>query len=359
MTRYNGNVVAYGSGGQWNVYVDVTDDGANTGGTTNVHYTYGLHFNTSISDSSNSVSWTDSWGSGSANNHTFSGSSAADYVVGGATNAATIQYGGGTSVSFHLTATGLASGGTGPSTVDVSYPLPARTPSAPGAPGTPGGSSPTSTSATVSWGASGTNGTAVTSYRLQVATDAGFTSLVYNSDVSSTSTVVSGLTRNTTYYARVYANSAASNSGWSGTGNFTTSSTVPDGMAAPTPSNIQPDGATFTFTAPNNGGSPITGYTLQVSADSTFVSGVTQYTPSSSPAVVSGLTPGTTYFARMKASNVNGISGSWSPSASFSTLSGADTRVAGVWHHAKGFTRVSGTWRQLKSWKNVGGTWRL
>lgn len=124
MAVYNGNVVGYGNGGRWYVQLEVTDGGGNIGTSTTVTYTYRVVFLNSIVDSSNTINWSDPWGSGSANNYAFNG--AGTYTIASHTSAAGIQYGGGNSLHFRLYATGMASGGTGPSVVEIDYPLPAR-----------------------------------------------------------------------------------------------------------------------------------------------------------------------------------------------------------------------------------------
>src|SRR5665647_158914 len=157
MTRYTGNDVAYGSGGLWHVWIDVTDDGSNTGTTTNVHYTYGVYFNGNIADDLTAVNRSDYWGAGSNDGYYCSGSGN-HTVAGPATNAAPIQYGGGNSIHFHMDAGPLHYTGGGTSSVVFDYPMPART-------GTP------PTSATVP-GAPGTGASAITSHGAWIAVSA-------------------------------------------------------------------------------------------------------------------------------------------------------------------------------------------
>ncbi len=93
----------------------------------------------------------------------------------------------------------------------------ATTASAPSAPTATAGTSVTDVSFSANWGAVGT----ATGYRLDVATDAGFSSFVTgfnNLDVSNVTTYsVTGLTENTTYYFRIRAYNGGGTSGSSNT----------------------------------------------------------------------------------------------------------------------------------------------
>lgn len=267
------------------------------------------------------------------------------------------SYGGGPSFTFNGEITGIyLTSGANP-TISVNFTLPARPASAPGVPGTPGASEVGSSSATISWGASVANGTPVTSYRLQVGTSSGFAvGVVHDTTANNLSRAISGLNRNTTYYARVIANSAAGNSPWSATRAFTTLATAPDPMAAPSVSAVYADSATLAFIAPNNGGSPITSYALQVSTVADFSSGVLSFSPGASPFTVTGLQAGLLYYARIRANNAMG-SGGWSPSASFTTLSGTWAIVAGAWTKVRVHARPTGSWGSARAWKRPTTTW--
>jgi hypothetical protein len=74
------------------------------------------------------------------------------------------------------------------------------------------GSSGVSASPTFTWNAS----TGATAYELQVANDAGFTSLAWDqANISGTSFTVSGLIKGATYYWRVSASNSGGSSAWS------------------------------------------------------------------------------------------------------------------------------------------------
>lgn len=127
----------------------------------------------------------------------------------------------------------------------------------PAAPATPTFASVTATGFTVNWAAV----TGATGYRLDVATDSGFTSIISGySDltVAGNSQAVTGLTANTAYHARVRAVNATGTSANSTTASQTTAQIpAPVAIAA---TNVAPTG----FTANWNAVSGATGYCLDV-----------------------------------------------------------------------------------------------
>lgn len=219
-------------------------------------------------------------------------------------------------------------------THNISTLVPARAGTVLGAPTGFGGVVQGPTSIAYSWGAPASSGIgpAATNYWLQVALDPGFASLVYNAWVGNTGAVtVGGLTRATTYYARVLDANSVGNSAWSGTIGHTTSATVPDAMAAPTVSAASTSGFTVNFVAPNNGGSGITSYEIQVSTDNFATIAATYTGVASSPKIITDLNPGVKYKARVRA--INAVGGaSWSvASAEIQTLGGVKVWNGSAW----------------------------
>jgi len=124
-------------------------------------------------------------------------------------------------------------------------------------------------SAEVAWSAPASNGGAsVASYTIQYSTSATFASSVttVSPTVSSSPTVVAGLTNATPYYFRVAATNCSGTGSYSSISSSVTTYTVPSAPAAPTYSSGQNSSTTDTFTwvAPASNGSPIDKYRWQV-----------------------------------------------------------------------------------------------
>lgn len=183
------------------------------------------------------------------------------------------------------------------------------------APGTPTSSAATnvaSTSFSANWSAPGSGG-AVLDYRLDVATDSGFTAFVsgFNGlNVGNVTTYsVTGLTGGTIYYYRVRASNDAGASSNSSTQNLTTVLAAPTSSAATSVTGVS-------FTANWSSSSGATSYRLDVATDSGFTSMVSGFnnlnvgnvvTYSVSPASIT-LEPNTTYYYRVRAVNTNATS---------------------------------------------------
>jgi hypothetical protein len=166
----------------------------------------------------------------------------------------------------------------------------------------------------VGWTAPASDGgSVITGYRVQRATDAGFTAnltTVAAADLASPyddATAVNG----TAYYYRVAAINAIGTGADAASGSVTpsASATAPATPAAPTASVLSLTSATVNWAAPSNGGSAITGYDVQWSTDSGFGSGVTTVNLGNvvtSP--ITGLSTGATVYFRVRATNAIGSS---------------------------------------------------
>lgn len=173
-------------------------------------------------------------------------------------------------------------------------------------------------SPTLSWNASA----GATAYAVQVATDAGFTTIISSkTGVTSTSTSITGLNANTTYYWRVNASNGGGSSSWSTAFSFTTVAVVIPGV----PSQVYPaDGATGVAVPVRfswNSAASAVSYNLQVSLYSDFhltsanKSGITTTTVN-----VGGLKKNTRYYWRIRSLSADGVTYSgWSVVRTFVT----------------------------------------
>lgn len=146
----------------------------------------------------------------------------------------------------------------------------------------------------------------------------------------------------------------------SGTGNVTLTNytRLPSAPGTPSVSDIGPQSASFSWSAPGSVGGGIVEYQYQYDSDgSSFPSPGTVSTGSSRSASRSDLEPGKTYWLRVRARNGDGW-GSWSGTRSFETLGGGRRKVAGVWRDVVRWRKVSGQWKKVRRWKKVSGVWK-
>lgn len=169
---------------------------------------------------------------------------------------------------------------------------------------------------TASWAAPAQTGSGLTGVQQQIAGNSSFSSPYFTHDPGSwgTSTVWNDLVKGFTYYFRTRARTSAGWGPWSATSQFTPPTTVPSVPGLPTFSNITPTSLKVTWTASaDNGGRTVT-YRLQRSTSSSMTS-PTSTTTTGTSVTITGLSPGTTYYFRVRAENDVGNS-AYSPSAS-------------------------------------------
>jgi len=172
------------------------------------------------------------------------------------------------------------------------------------------------TTLTLSWGSV----TGAASYRLQVATDSLFATVVFNdSTLTSASKQVGPLLNNTKYFWRVNAKNAAGTSSYSSIYNFTTIVSLPGVPVLTFPSN----GAINRPTTLGLSWGSVTGaasYRLQVAKDSLFATVVfNDSTLTSASQQVGPLLNNTKYFWRVNSKNAAGTS-SYSSVFNFKTI---------------------------------------
>lgn len=190
-----------------------------------------------------------------------------------------------------------------------------------------------SSQASVSWTAPADDGgTPITSYTLQRATNAGFTTgVVTTTGLTGLNTTVTGLTNGTPYYFRVYAvnavgTAASTGSAWRTAASPVTpaASTVPGIPTSPVASQQTPQSSTglkLSWTAPaSNGGSAITQYAIQYSTEPDMITSPVMTGSTATTYNINGLLSGATYYMRVAAVNAIGT-GAYSSTVNATTYS--------------------------------------
>lgn len=201
-----------------------------------------------------------------------------------------------------------------------------RIPKPPGAPGAPGlslaaGSGPNSRTININIPFPADNGgSGITTFRLQVATDPGFTNITSDYTTGYATSVTGNYS--TTYYVRAWAVNGIGTGPVSATSSIHTGADAP---AAPNPgsiSSIGPVSAVYSWSyPPTDNGAGVNDYWIQVATDSGFSHVVQTLNPQAggSPITISGLNPSTTYYVRVAAQNAV-ATGPYSGATSFLTL---------------------------------------
>lgn len=206
---------------------------------------------------------------------------------------------------------------------------------------------PGATSVSLSWAApSSDGGSAVNGYRLERSASPSFSSPTITTLGAVLSTTVTGLTAGQTYYFRIAALNAVTDEAatWS-VYSSTASAFLGSAPGAPTGVGVAArlGGVYVAWTAPaSDGGVAISGYAVEVATNAGFTTGVRSKAVGSSArgATLVGLTPATTYYARVTASNSIGTS---SPSSSSNNATLARTAlelVRGASVHVSGGVQV-------------------
>ncbi|HEV7173542.1 DUF4082 domain-containing protein, partial [Pedococcus sp.] len=227
------------------------------------------------------------------------------------TSAAVTGLTNGTAYTFKVSATNAV--GTGPDS-PVSNTVTPVTVSAPGTP-TAVTANAGNGSATVSWTAPSSGGDGITSYTLTpyIGTTAQSPTIVAGSPPATAATVT-GLTNGTIYTFTVSATNGVGTGPESAPSGAVTPATAPAAPPGVT-ATAGPGSAVVSWTAPSNGGSPITSYRVTPYAGSTALTATTvSGSPPSASVTVSGLTNGTAYTFTVSATNTMGTSPDSQPS---------------------------------------------
>ncbi|GMU86697.1 MAG: hypothetical protein AMXMBFR48_19380 [Ignavibacteriales bacterium] len=162
--------------------------------------------------------------------------------------------------------------------------------------------------------------TGAVAYRVQVASDLAFSTIVEEDSVGSVTTSLQypDLSNSTQYFWRVKALTSADSTEWSAVWNFTTIIAAPAQVVLLSPANNAVNQAINTSLTWNALSGAET-YQLQVATDANFVSIVKDTSLSSTSKQMWGLSNSTKYYWRVRASNVGGT-GSWSEMWNFTTI---------------------------------------
>lgn len=229
------------------------------------------------------------------------------------------SYGGGPTYWFHAQLTG-AYNGAAPA-CGINWTLPARPPNIPTQPGIGIDSVSASSMRVVVYAADG-RGAGIDAYQTQLDNNSDFSSPV--SDWGGGTGTIDSLAPATTYYARSRAHNWVGWGAWTGTVQATTGATTPGVPGSFTLGTVGQTSVPLSWTAPSNGGSAITGYTIQYATDSGFTQGLQSITTTALSYTLAGLTPGTKYWVRVRANNGVG-GGTYTASQSFTALAGTPT----------------------------------
>ncbi|MDQ0734109.1 Ig-like domain-containing protein [Arthrobacter agilis] len=182
----------------------------------------------------------------------------------------------------------------------------------PGVPGTPTVESTRSRTVVMSWDPPASNGSPITGYTVTSANGV-------SQECPTTTCTITGLTNNVEYVFQVTATNANGTSDPSPTSAPARPDTKPD-QPAPPMLVFGDRSLTVNFTPPNNEGSPIEGYELQISPAP--ANGAPQRSAAGSPVVWEGLENGVAYKVRVQARNAAPDPSDWSDYSSPETPAG-------------------------------------
>lgn len=231
----------------------------------------------------------------------------------------------------------------------------------PSAPGTPQFSSVGHDSFIVSWATPESDGgLALDGSRLQIATDPGFSNIVWQEKRRTDDRAwrVAGLKPDTTYYARVLSYNAVGEGAWSATGSQATDPWTPSAPRNVSVTDVTPVGATVAWDAPaSDGGEPVDKYLVRVYSDYRLTNQVAARVVSGESVVLSLLAPGGTYYVTVEAHNSVGY-GTASGALRFTTMHGAWIGTGTGWQPIAVWVGDGSSWQQAQVHVGTGSDWR-
>lgn len=181
--------------------------------------------------------------------------------------------------------------GWGPYSGTRQYSVPDR----PSGPATPTVSGVTTTGALVSWSAPSNGGASLTGYDVQWNASQSETGATTQSQGTTTSKLLSGLTPGMGYFVRVRAKNSQGNSSWSAWRSFTTLPAVAPGMSVVAAASGR---SATVLLSPPGGVTGVSSYSIERRIGT---GAATSFSTTSTTYVSNGLTPGTTYQWRASA----------------------------------------------------------
>ncbi|MBK9452899.1 MAG: T9SS type A sorting domain-containing protein [Bacteroidetes bacterium] len=167
-----------------------------------------------------------------------------------------------------------------------------------------------------------------TGYEWQYTTDPAFLTGIVSGNVTASTVNIGPLSNGTTYYWRVRATNGAGNSVYTTAWSFTTIVAIPAIPVHISPSDGATNVAIASVTLDWSDVAGATGYDWEYATDANFLTGLNSGSVTASTVNIGPLTNGTTYFWRVRATNVAGNS-AYTAAWSFTTeeLVAADPRV--------------------------------
>jgi hypothetical protein len=170
---------------------------------------------------------------------------------------------------------------------------------------------------------------------------------------SDGSTAVTDLTPGTVWYFWARTHNVSGYSDWSPRAMATTLGT-PEAPSIPIIEEIGSRLIVVSWEANGDNGSPISGFQVGYGTDpdtpSSIVSGV-------SPKDITGLTPATKYYFRVRAINAVGA-GPWSDASNATTIAGSRIKVSGEYKMAIPYVKYAGVWQIARPYGKLLGEWK-